>query len=130
MMSNDFGVKRELFWRLGCSVVVCSGARAAIVVVWMAVLGSWLSRYLALAKHIFVDYTTDSHRSKHDALGARQGVARRAGILNLCEGQEGVGLREGGLPLQLWWIELASELQDDYNNSTTTISCWIHQWSL
>jgi hypothetical protein len=104
MMSNDFGVKRELFWRLGCSVVVCSGARAAIVVVWMAVLGSWLSRYLALAKHMYEDYTTDSHRSKHDALGARQGVARRAVLVNFCEGQEGVGLREDRLPLQPFWI--------------------------
>lgn len=122
--------EKELSWRLGYSSVVYSGARAASVVVWMAVLEGWLLRQLALAKHIYEYYTTDSHRSKHDALGARQCISRRAGPLNLCEGQEGVGLREGGLPLQLWWIGLASELQDNDNDSTTTLPCWIHQWSL
>jgi hypothetical protein len=30
-MSNDFGVKRELFWRLRCSSLVNSGARACVL---------------------------------------------------------------------------------------------------
>jgi hypothetical protein len=68
-MPNDVGVQRELSWRLGCSSVVYSSAPAASVVVWLAVLGGagvlcWLPKILTLAKHIYEDATTDSHRRK------------------------------------------------------------------